>query len=48
MADSEGLLLTLTCAERPGIMHAVSGFLPERGCDIIDNRQYGDRESGRY
>lgn len=48
MADSEGCLLTLTCAERPGIVHAISDFLVERGCDIIDNRQYGDRESGRF
>ena len=48
MANSEGFLLTLTCAERPGIVHAISGFLVERACDIIDNRQYGDRESGRF
>src|ERR1700730_19133915 len=48
MANSEGFLLTLTCAVCPGIVHAISGFLVERACDIIDNRQYGDRESGRF
>ncbi|WP_427016567.1 formyltetrahydrofolate deformylase [Pseudarthrobacter sp. P1] len=36
-------VLTLDCAETPGIVHAVSGFLLEHGCDIIDNKQFGDR-----
>ena len=35
------LVLTLSCADRPGIVHAVSGFLAERGCNIIDSQQYG-------
>ena len=36
-------VLTLDCAESPGIVHAISGFLLDHGCDIIDNKQYGDR-----
>jgi formyltetrahydrofolate deformylase len=32
--------LTLTCPEQLGIVHAVSGFLVENGCDIVDNRQF--------
>ncbi|GAB3522997.1 formyltetrahydrofolate deformylase [Arthrobacter monumenti] len=41
-------VLTLDCAESPGIVHAVSGFLVEHGCDIIDNKQFGDRRAGRF
>ena len=48
MPDSEGFLLTLTCADHPGIVHAVSGYLVSQGCDIIDSQQFGDRESGRF
>jgi formyltetrahydrofolate deformylase len=33
-------VLTLTCPEQLGIVHAVSGFLVEHGCDIVDNRQF--------
>jgi formyltetrahydrofolate deformylase len=36
-------LLTLTCPERAGIVHAVAGFFVENGCNIVDNRQYSDR-----
>jgi formyltetrahydrofolate deformylase len=36
-------VLTLDCPESPGIVHAVSGFLLDHGCDIVDNLQFGDR-----
>ena len=45
---NEEYLLTLDCPDRPGIVHAVSGFLAERGCNILDSQQYGDPETGRY
>jgi formyltetrahydrofolate deformylase len=35
------LVLTLSCPDRPGIVHAVSGFLAERDCNILDSQQYG-------
>ncbi|MDQ0677732.1 formyltetrahydrofolate deformylase [Arthrobacter pascens] len=41
-------VLTLDCPEAPGIVHAVSGFLLEHGCDIIDNKQFGDRSEGHF
>nr|WP_311380409.1 formyltetrahydrofolate deformylase [Arthrobacter sp. ISL-72] len=41
-------VLTLDCAESPGIVHAISGFLLDHGCDIIDNKQYGDRQQGHF
>jgi formyltetrahydrofolate deformylase len=41
-------VLTLDCAESPGIVHAISGFLLAHGCDIIDNKQYGDRGQAHF
>jgi formyltetrahydrofolate deformylase len=35
------LVLTLSCPDRPGIVHAVSGFLAARECNILDSQQYG-------
>jgi formyltetrahydrofolate deformylase len=41
-------VLTLDCPERPGIVHAVSGFLLEKGRDIIELKQFGDRTSNHF
>ena len=41
---SDEFILTLACPEQRGIVHAVSSYLLEHGCDIIDNRQFGDRK----
>ncbi|HST85650.1 MAG TPA: formyltetrahydrofolate deformylase [Kineosporiaceae bacterium] len=45
---SDEFVLTLACPEQRGIVHAVSSYLLEHGCDIIDNRQFGDRKTGRF
>ncbi|GIM63049.1 formyltetrahydrofolate deformylase [Planomonospora venezuelensis] len=41
-------VLTLECPETPGIVAAVSTFLVEHGCDIIDNVQFGDRRERHF
>jgi formyltetrahydrofolate deformylase len=41
-------VLTLDCPERPGIVHAVSGFLLQYGGNILDIKQYGDRRLGHF
>ncbi|GLZ08619.1 formyltetrahydrofolate deformylase [Actinomadura sp. NBRC 104412] len=41
-------VLTLSCPDRPGIVAAVSGLLAERGCNILESQQFGDRDSGRF
>lgn len=41
-------VLTLSCPDRPGIVHAVSGFLVERGANIVESQQFGDRLSDRF
>ncbi|XAH24232.1 formyltetrahydrofolate deformylase [Xylophilus sp. GW821-FHT01B05] len=40
--------LTLSCPDRPGIVHAVSGFLFERGSNIEDAAQYNDRATSLF
>ncbi|MFJ5151211.1 formyltetrahydrofolate deformylase [Streptomyces sp. NPDC088353] len=41
-------VLTLDCPEAPGIVHAVTRYLVDHGCDIIDNQQFGDRRGGHF
>jgi len=37
------LILTLSCADRPGITARVTAFLYERGCNILEAQQFNDR-----
>ncbi len=41
-------MLVLSCPDRPGIVHAVSGFLVERGGNIVESQQFGDRLTDRF
>ena len=44
---SDGVL-TLSCPDRPGIVHAVSKFLVDHDCNIVESQQYDDREVGTF
>jgi formyltetrahydrofolate deformylase len=37
-------VLTLSCRDTQGIVHAVAGLLYQAGCNIIDSQQFGDLE----
>jgi len=41
-------ILTLSCPDRPGIVHAVSGALLEAGGNILENAQFGDTGTGLF
>jgi formyltetrahydrofolate deformylase len=41
-------VLTLSCADRPGIVHAVTGALLEADCNITDSQQYGSPGTGTF
>ncbi len=41
-------ILTLACADRPGITARVAAFLFERGGNILDAQQFNDRASHRF
>jgi len=42
------LVLTLSCPDRRGIVHAVTGALAAAGGNITESRQYGDPDNGRF
>jgi formyltetrahydrofolate deformylase len=44
---SHPFTLTLSCSERPGIVHAVSSFLFQHGCDIVEHQQFDDAIRGQ-
>jgi formyltetrahydrofolate hydrolase len=36
-------VLTLSCPDRIGIVHAVAAYLHEAGCNVLDSQQFGER-----
>ncbi len=46
--SSREFVLRLRCPDRPGIVHAVSGFLVNQSANIVASAQYGDPETGRF
>ena len=45
---NHAFILTLSCPDRTGIVHAVSGFLLERGGNIEEAAQYNDHATGLF
>jgi formyltetrahydrofolate deformylase len=45
---SQRFVLTLACANRPGIVAAVAGHLSEAGLNILDAQQYDDTQTDRF
>jgi formyltetrahydrofolate deformylase len=41
-------VLTLSCPDRPGIVHAVAAHLYQASCNILDSQQYADRIAERF
>ncbi len=41
-------VLTLSCADSPGIVAAIATRLAGNGCNITDSAQFGDLKSGRF
>ena len=44
---TEPFVLTLSCPEQPGIVHAITTILNDNGCDIAEHQQFDDRMSGK-
>ena len=42
------LILTLSCPDRPGIVHSVSGFLLAQGGNIVEAAQFDDAVTGVF
>ncbi|MFD7427692.1 formyltetrahydrofolate deformylase [Streptomyces sp. NPDC059814] len=47
-AASEQYVLTLSCPDKKGIVHAVSSYLFMTGCNIEDSQQFGDHDTGLF
>ncbi|WP_303324906.1 formyltetrahydrofolate deformylase [Actinomyces radicidentis] len=45
---AQHLVVTLSCPDRPGIVHAVTGALARRGGNITESQQFGDAETGLF
>ena len=41
-------VLTLDCPETRGLVHAVSGFLLDQGCDILESKQFDSQDDGHF
>jgi formyltetrahydrofolate deformylase len=41
-------VLTLSCTDRPGIVHRVTGFLLEHGANILEAAQFDDTSNSRF
>ncbi len=41
-------ILTLSCPDRPGIVHAVTGFLLDRGGNVTEAAQFNDPSTGLF
>ena len=48
MTTAPEFILTLSCPDTTGIVYSVTGFLFERGCNIIDSAQFGDERTGLF
>ena len=44
----QAYVVTLSCPDRPGIVHAVAGALLAAGCNITDSQQYGSPSTGNF
>lgn len=47
-AANGDFILTLSCPDRPGIVHAVTGFLAQHNLNILDSSQFGDPTSQKF
>lgn len=48
MATQDEFVLTLSCPDRAGIVHAVTGFLAQHNLNIVDSQQFGDPTSKKF
>jgi formyltetrahydrofolate deformylase len=45
---STDYVLTVSCPDRSGLVHAISEFLVEHDCNIVESEQFDDREVGAF
>jgi len=45
---ADQIVITLSCADRPGIVRAVVDHIYRQGCDIVESNQFGEPASGLF
>lgn len=48
MSSSTGHILTLSCPDKPGIVHAVTGIFASKGHNVLDLQQYSDPATNQF
>ena len=48
MTDASSWVLSLSCPDRSGIVHAVSGVLADHDGNITESQQFGDPDTGLF
>jgi formyltetrahydrofolate deformylase len=48
MTPAHHLVLALSCPDRPGIVHAVTGVLARHGGNVTESQQFGDPDTGLF
>jgi formyltetrahydrofolate deformylase len=48
MTATQHLVLALSCPDRPGIVHAVTGAIERFGGNITESQQFGDPDTGLF
>jgi formyltetrahydrofolate deformylase len=44
----KSFVLTVSCKSTRGIVAAISGYLAEQGCNIVDSSQFDDLDTGKF
>jgi formyltetrahydrofolate deformylase len=47
-APAAEYVLTVSCAERPGIIYAITSFLVDHGANVTESQQFDDRQAGMF
>ena len=45
---SEDFVLTISCQDRPGIVHEVTGAIARAGGNVVQSQQFGDPDTGLF
>lgn len=48
MTPTHHLVLSLSCNDRPGIVHSVTGVLARFGGNVTESQQFGDAGTGHF
>jgi formyltetrahydrofolate deformylase len=48
LAPGTEYVLTVSCADRPGLIQAVAGFLVDHDANVIESKQFDDRQAGTF